>query len=708
MAKKSFLNKLLGRDKKGLSGMTITITQDGGSSDPVSSGGATTAGGADVNAIPLIGSLPAKVQYWIAGGTLLVSLVVAAGMSIVAERQKSFYGQHIVSITSLKNNLVALQQNATRLASGLDTFAPIAYLEQKYVEDGFIYMRSTIFSDQKELTGKQRDELDGAWDEWSRLRAARDQVTAAHIAVLTVRSKFAGSKAGVAAASTMFNNVVAAKDSVDEDTLAGATKAMASLNRIKARIDNGDSNVSFGASAKEADDFFAQLSPILERLNSDGVKDANLKKSMDDSLKFLRAFVPSARKINALLIDMTEIRARAQELSDGSGRVLQLADNVDAGLHDQAAFYEKFNWFITAFAILGLMAIILLAMINNNEGKKRTYEAKNENEANQRAIMSLLDEIANLADGDLTVRATVTEEITGAIADSVNFAIGEMGGLVTSIKTASTQISDAVNTATSNSTQLLEINSKQSRDITETGKSVLSITSAIEQVSKRMEDSKRVAQSSVESSEKGMQAVNTSIEGIKSIRENVEETGKRIKRLTEQSIQISEIVELIGDISERTSVLAINATVQATKAGAAGKGFKVVADAVQELANQASDATRRIGALINAIQTDIQGAGVAMQKTTEEAVRGAALAETTGEVLAEINDVSLALADIVAEVNEQIGTSARSATDVSMTMKRVLESVVDSTDATKATGEAVEAINKLTEQLRESVSGFQL
>jgi twitching motility protein PilJ len=129
---------------------------------------------------------------------------------------------------------------------------------------------------------------------------------------------------------------------------------------------------------------------------------------------------------------------------------------------------------------------------------------------------------------------------------------------------------------------------------------------------------------------------------------------------------------------------------------------------VQDLANQAADATRRIGALINAIQTDIQGAGAAMKKTTDEALRGAELAESTGEVLAEINDVSMALAEIVAEVNAQIGNSAKSAAEVSLTMKRVLDSVSESTDATKATGEAVEEINKLTEQLRESVSGFQL
>lgn len=706
MAKSSFFKKLLRREKNGLSGMTITITQDGHSSQG-SGSGAGVAGGVDMRSIPLIGLLSVRAQYLVAGGILLASLVGAGLLTYYIDAERSYYGSHLSSITKLKSDLVVLQSDSYKVSLGLDTFISSAYLGQKAVEDGFVFMRSSIFDDMTELKGKAREDLDLAWNEWTGLKESRSRLTDSHIAVLTLRSKFAGVKAPVNEAISNIKLALSMKDESPE-LMQKLNELNAPMIRFKARVDNGESNVSFGTSAAEVDQMLSQITAALYKVNTEALSDAEVKRKLDGSIKALKELVPSTKKLNAPLANMAEALQKSSILSNGSGRVLQLVDYSEVAIRDELSVNDKLNWLVFLFAGIGLGCIGLLALINNNEGKKRTYEAKNENEANQRAIMSLLDEIANLADGDLTVRATVTEEITGAIADSVNFAITEMATLVNAIKNASGQISEAANAAKSNSMHLLAISDKQSKDIKETGLSVLNITEAIGNVSKRMDDSRRVAESSVESSNRGMQAVNNSIDGIRSIRENVDETGKRIKRLTEQSLQISEIVELIGDISERTSVLAINATVQATKAGVAGKGFKVVADAVQDLANQAADATRRIGALINAIQTDIQGAGAAMQKTTDEALKGAELAETTGEVLAEINDVSMALAEIVAEVNAQIGSSAKSAAEVSLTMKRVLDSVSESTDATKATGAAVEEINKLTEQLRESVSGFQL
>lgn len=358
--------------------------------------------------------------------------------------------------------------------------------------------------------------------------------------------------------------------------------------------------------------------------------------------------------------------------------------------------------------VLALAMLILAGLIMTKDSQRQRSVAKKERASTQGAIMRMLDEMGALADGDLTVRATVTEEITGAIADSVNFAISQLAELVGKITSVSRQTQNATKQAMDISAMMLRSGEQQAKDIAEAGREVLKITEAINQVSRRIEDSKKVAKQSVENSTRGMTAVSASIDGIRSIQDNVEETGKRIRRLTEQSKQISEIVDLIADISERTSVLAINATVQATKAGAAGKGFKVVADSVQDLAHQASDATRRIGALINAIQTDIQGAGAAMEKTTEEAQKGAKLAEDTGNVLAEISDVSTALAEIVEETSAQVSSSSKAATHVSQTMRKVLDSVGESAASTKKTAGAIEEITKLSEQLKDSIAGFKL
>lgn len=707
MAKSNFLKGLFRREKKDLGRATITITQSdhGGTSPSVG----PTTGGANVRSLPFIGSLSAKAQYWLTGGGVIVSVALAGGLTAWTDSKQDYYATHLSSITELKRDLVDLESNSYNVSLGIDVVAPAAYIQQKRVEDTLVYMRSTIFDEKPELKGSARKDIDAAWEEWVGLTGPREKLTELHIALLTVRGKFSGSRAGVLEAFNTFKAVMEAKPEAVEPEMIDLARELAPiLNRILGRLENGEANVSYGRSAEDVDGFLTEMSTARKKIKIELIKDPDLRKKAEESLKFIDGFVKTTRELNGLLVNMTEFRSQASLLAKGAGRVLLLTDYASLTIQDLRRELSALNWVVVGLGVFGFLCMAGLGVVSNNENKKRTYEAKNENEANQRAIMSLLDEIASLADGDLTVRATVTEEITGAIADSVNFAISELGTLVTSIKTASGQISDAAGKALNNSNQLLAISNRQAREITETGRSVLGITESIEQVSRRMEDSKRVAKSSVESSERGMEAVTTSIGGIKSIKDNVEETAKRIKRLTEQSSQISEIVELIADISERTSVLAINATVQATKAGAAGKGFKVVADSVQELANQASDATRRIGALINAIQTDIQGAGAAMEKTTDEAVRGAELAEVTGEVFEEIKTTSKALSDIVVEVNEQIGNSARSAAEVSQTMKRVLESVAESSEATKATGEAIEAINKLSEQLGESVSGFQI
>lgn len=697
--------KMFKRKKSGLGGMTITITQDGmaDSSGALSGTGAATT--SEMRALPLIGRLAVKTQYTIVGSLLLLMLVGAAGVTYYANGQRAYYTAHYKSVQELKSDLLSFNQDSLRISGGLDAFLPGAYLERQKIDDGFSYVRSTVFKDLPELTGAQRAPIERAYTEWSKGRGDFNELSDAHAGALSLRGKLAGT--GKPLSEVLADvKAVQAMSSLTEEQSKQAGIASEALERALEYTQTSEANVSYGKSGTKFKSDVARARAALTKLKAaDLSEEAKTKVLAAD--KFVSAFDTS---LVSLLSGLRpeDYKAAAGRVTTLTEKVLLVADEADGSLRDKIASLGIYNYITGFMVLLMLGTILLLGLINNNENKRRTIEARSENEANQRAIMSLLDEIGNLADGDLTVRATVSEEITGAIADSMNFAITEMATLVGQIQMASAKMEQATAGATGASVKLQRINSQQTNDITETGQSVLQIAEAIEQVSKRMEDSKRVAQQSVESSQRGMDAVNTSIQGIREMQINVEETGKRIRRLTEQSKQISEIVDLIADISERTSVLAINATVQATKAGAAGKGFKVVADAVQDLANQASDATRRIGALINAIQTDIQGAGVAMEKTTDEANRGAALAETTGEVLAEISDVSLALADIVVEVNEQVGSSAKAAALVSKTMKKVLDSVNESSESTKATGESIEEINQLSEQLRDSVAGFKV
>lgn len=658
-----------------------------------------TTGSTPVKPLPVIGGLPIKTQYWIATVLLLASFIAAAGLTAVSNYKRDYFTAHAASVAELKRGLKDLRAHGRRVADGLDGFAPQVYSEGESI--------STLFNSMADVTGQAKLDFIGAKEVWTSLASQRAIMAQSHQALLSARKVFEDSAAGSAELRSALSTL-GGSDEAPVDQRSAALSAAPWASALSTRLEAGRAILPVGPRARPFMEELAAVSLLGKVIKPSAGLPKDLAVAMAAATDFLTKSMPELYREGRILESMRAIEPAAAELSRGSEQALALVEKADASMRTDVLFYERVGALAGVFAATALLAMALLAMINDVEGRKHTFAAKRETEDNQRAIILLLEEIGSLADGDLTVRASVTEEITEAIADSVNFAISEMGGLVAAIKKASAHITVAADRALSDAMQLGDINAKQSKDIVQTGQSVLSITLAIEQVARRMEDSQQVAQSSVESSARGMAAVATSIEGIRSIQGTVEETGRRIARLTEQSMQISEIVDLIGDIAERTSVLAINATVQATKAGPAGKGFQVVAEGVQDLANQAAEASRRIGSLIGAIQTEIHGAGVAMETTTAEARRGAALAETTGEALADINDVSLALSEIVVEVNEQIRQSARSASTVSSTMKSVLDSVAESDAATRSTGEAVEIISELTEQLGESVSGFRI
>ena len=278
------------------------------------------------------------------------------------------------------------------------------------------------------------------------------------------------------------------------------------------------------------------------------------------------------------------------------------------------------------------MVLVFLA-----DTRRRAAEAETENKRNQEAILRLLNEMGDLADGDLTIKAQVTEDITGAIADSMNYTIDELRNLVTGVNNAAIQVTQKTAQAQSISDELLGAAERQSKEIEETTAQVLQVSSSISEVSSTAEEGARVAQRSLAAADKGRLAVQNSIAGMNDMREQIQETSKRIKRLGECSQEIGEIVELISDITEQTNVLALNAAIQAASAGEAGRGFSVVAEEVQRLAERSGEATKQIGAIVKTIQADTQDAVAAMEKSTQGVVEGAKLSEAAGQALSEID-----------------------------------------------------------------------
>ena len=365
---------------------------------------------------------------------------------------------------------------------------------------------------------------------------------------------------------------------------------------------------------------------------------------------------------------------------------------------------------VLAFAALGMMAKVYL------DDKRHQAQLADEsrqaseliNRQNQDAILRLMNELGDLADGDLTVTATVSEDITGAIADSINYTIEELRVLVGRINDAAGRVTTATGIAQHTSDELLDATRRQSVEIQDAGHSVLTMAGSMSKVSGDADESAQVALRSLAAAGKGAQAVQDSIKGMNEIREQIQETSKRIKRLGESSQEIGEIVELISDITEQTNVLALNAAIQAASAGDAGRGFTVVAEEVQRLAERSGEATKQIAAIVKTIQTDTHGAVSAMEESTRGVVEGAKLSDAAGQALAEIGEVSQILAELIDNISQATREQAESATSVADKMQDILRITEQTTIGTQKTASAVGELAGLATELKGSVAGFKV
>jgi twitching motility protein PilJ len=363
------------------------------------------------------------------------------------------------------------------------------------------------------------------------------------------------------------------------------------------------------------------------------------------------------------------------------------------------------------------LALVPLALLFRQAGQLRSdaeaqrlaaQSQRKDAERNQEAILRLLDELSSLADGDLTVQATVTEDMTGAIADSINYAVEALRGLVTTINGSAIQLDGAARQTTALAAHLAKASSAQSKQIGSATESIAEMAAFTEEVSGNAERAADVARHSVDVAHKGGDAVRRTIDGMNTIRETIQDTSKRIKRLGESSQEIGNIVELINDIAEQTNILALNASIQASMAGEAGRGFAVVADEVQRLAERAANATKQIEVLVRTIQADTNEAVVSMERSTTDVVGGALLAENAGAALEEIENVSNQIASLVQNISGSSRQQAQAAQNITRNMQVLKEISTQTAESTTATSQAVGKLAELSTDLRTSVSGFRL
>ena len=449
---------------------------------------------------------------------------------------------------------------------------------------------------------------------------------------------------------------------------------------------------------------------------------------------------PQARQqLTTLLAQYEATRADAETILSNLQGLVSAREAQSAVVGDSEPLREKLEALqqrlsadagvgLVQLAVLGGLALIVLlsgigiarvALLDSRqrqqqaeqqqrEARLQEQEAKRINDANQAAILRLMNELQNLADGDLTQEATVTEDITGAIADSVNYTVEELRLLVGSVQKTASQVVDTTTQVDNTSAQLLAISTEQLREIRGTGQAILDMAQRITEVSAQAQSSAEVANQSLLSAEQGQKAVQDTIGGMNAIRDQMQETSKRIKRLGESSQEIGEITELISDITGQTNVLALNAAIQAASAGEAGRGFSVVAEEVQRLAERSGEATRQIATLVRTIQTDTQDTVAAMERVTLGVVEGARLSDSAGAALAEIHSVSRRLAQLIDEISKTTQHEASLANEVADDIQHIFVVTEQTGEGTRSTAEQVRELARMAQELRQSVTRFRI
>ncbi len=387
------------------------------------------------------------------------------------------------------------------------------------------------------------------------------------------------------------------------------------------------------------------------------------------------------------------------------------------------------SWGMLLTGVLALSTMIALGLIMLRQSRLRTMEAEQRqaeaeqqrqaaieqeektrqlNQQNQAAILRLMNELQEVSDGNLTIQATVSEDITGAIADSVNFMLEELRSLLDKVTQMTQRVARASEHSQHISTESLTLAAHQATEIQQTGRDVLQMTQQIHQVSQAATASTEVAQTSLAAAKKGEEAVQLAIKGMHDIRDLIQETSKRIKRLSESSLEIGDITELITDITEQTNVLALNAAIQAASAGEAGRGFAVVAEEVQRLAERSGEAAKQISALVQTIQTDAHDAVMAMEKSTQGVVEGARLSDSAGTVLAEIRHISQHLAELIHGISNSTMAQSSLADGVAKNIDSILTITEHTRNGTTQTANAVHELLILAEELKSAVARFRI
>ena len=650
---------------------------------------------------------------------LIVSIVLLFANFAYINTQSNYDTEYIGHAGELRVLSQRIAKNSTEAAAGTaEAFALLRDARNDF------QTRWGYLTDGNEETGlpaapeSLQPQIAVVQQDWDTLRQNTDAILANEQTVLSLHQVAATLAETIPQLQVEYEEVVdillesgapAAQVSVAQRQSLLAERILGSVNKVLAG--DQDSVQAADMFGRDASLFGRVLAAMLEGNAAMEITQVSDEEALERLAEISELFEFVSGSVDEILEtspELFQVRESANVIFTVSQTLLDKASDLAVGFDDLATGRAINTLIGYVLGALALGSIILIGLVMVRETNRRLASTAEKNERNQAAILRLLDEIADLADGDLTVAATVTEDFTGAIADSINYSIDQLRDLVATINLTAVQVAGAAQETQATAMHLAEASEHQAQEIAGASAAINEMAVSIDQVSANASESSAVAERSVAIANKGNEVVHNTITGMDNIREQIQDTSKRIKRLGESSQEIGDIVSLINDIADQTNILALNAAIQASMAGDAGRGFAVVADEGQRLAQRSSAATKQIEALVKTIQTDTNEAVISMEQTTSEVVRGARLAQDAGVALEEIEKVSKTLAALIQNISNAARQQASSAGPISNTMNVIQEITSQTSSGTTATAKSIGNLAKMASEMRKSVSGFTL
>ena len=653
------------------------------------------------------------------GGLLVLSILVMAALlsleTLLSRLGKNYHSilleQQVMSQEIVINSLEAVSGNA-------EAFVRLADNRNNYINSLRSLEEGNSAPNIRSLPADFYTEFSALQNLWEDYDSNINIVVGSEVSIETVNEYVTLIEESLPQLVKLFDEIIVAliNNKAQREHVEVATRQLIliqaldhSMQKIVAR--GGSVQLATEQLSTTAEKIELQLVGMLRGSSSLDINSITDQTAIAKLVRFADLFSVVKNNVAAILDkapQLSRVREAASNIRSLSPGMLAAADQLAAKIVVKDAGLKIFIFAGYGFGVLSLVFLAILIVLVTRESQDRLHLSQEQNDKNQRAILRLLDEMTNLADGDLSTHTTVTEDITGAIADSVNYSIDALRDLVETINETAAQVGSAVR-VTQTTTGQLEIESTaQAREISGANSAITDISEAMTNISVKAVDSAEVARKSVGIAHSGGETVRQTITGMETIREQIQETSKRIKRLGESSQEIGDIVNLITEISDQTNILALNAAIQASMAGEAGRGFAVVADEVQRLAERTGDATKQIEALVKAIQADTNEATVSMEQSTANVVKGARLTEKAGSALDRIEQVSMNLAQRILEISDSTKSQASASVKVADAMGVIQEITQKTSEGSGQVSSSIGDLSGMVEAMHKSVAGFKL